>query len=483
MSTVLEIPGVENKGVYSPTDWKEAFEEMEITARSEKLNRLAQNVIQKDGTILDVEVQARQLNFNGRASVQVLVRDITERKKAEKELRQRIEFEQLISSISTRFISLQTEEIESEITGALERLIKFVGAEHSYVVLFNEDNTHIDRIIQWAREDRLLHSGTHKNRGEKIIPFLLQKLDKRGIFFAVRDEELLDEIPLERDYIENRGVQSIVLIPMVTGEGLVGCLGVESLQPGMEWTEATLMQLKIAGEIFSNALERMRTETTLRLSERFNLIGEMATGIGHEIRNPLTAVRGLIQILSEKADCHKFTELFHIMIEELDKANAIITEYLTLAKNRTIELKLLNINHVVDKLFPILIADGINSGTQVQLDLDYVPPLLLDEKEIGHLLLNLVRNANEAMDSGGVVTISTYQDKNEVILAIKDEGPGIPQHIRGKLGVPFYTTKETATGLGLAVCYSIVARHKASLDFDTGPKGSTFFIRFTVPDK
>lgn len=225
--------------------------------------------------------------------------------------------------------------------------------------------------------------------------------------------------------------------------------------------------------------ERKRLEEEMARLERLNLIGEMAAGIGHEIRNPMTTVRGLLQLLGSKKDSIQYREYYDLMIDELDRANTIITEFLSLAKNRTVSKKMLNLNSIVEVLFPLLQADAMRTDKFIQLKVGDIPDLLLDEKEIRQLILNLVRNGLEAMLPGGRITIKTYKEGGKVVLAVQDEGKGIEQGDLEKLGTPFFTTKDSGTGLGLAVCYSIAARHNASIRVETGLNGTTFFVTFT----
>ncbi|MFX4262297.1 PAS domain S-box protein [Pelotomaculum propionicicum] len=225
--------------------------------------------------------------------------------------------------------------------------------------------------------------------------------------------------------------------------------------------------------------ERKRLEEEMARLERLNLIGEMAAGIGHEIRNPMTTVRGLLQLLGSKKDNTQYREYYNLMIDELDRANTIITEFLSLAKNRTVKKKMLNLNSIVEVLFPLIQADAMRNDKFIQIGIGDIPDLLLDEKEIRQLVLNLVRNGLEAMPPGGRLTIKTFNEGNNVVLAVQDEGRGIEQDVLEKLGTPFYTTKDSGTGLGLAVCYSIAARHNASIRVETGFTGTTFYIVFT----
>lgn len=230
--------------------------------------------------------------------------------------------------------------------------------------------------------------------------------------------------------------------------------------------------------IIRDITDRKHMEKEMARLDRLNLVGEMAASIGHEVRNPMTTVRGFLQMLSLKRDLGKYSGFFSLMIEELDRANSIITEYLSLAKNKAIDTKPANLNKILHTVLPLIQADALRRGKNIVCDFHPVLDLMLDEKEIRQCILNLVRNGLEAMEKGGAVTISTWVDIDSVMLAVKDEGTGIPAEILDKLGTPFLTTKETGTGLGLPVCYSIAKRHNASIKVDTGPGGTTFFMRF-----
>lgn len=212
--------------------------------------------------------------------------------------------------------------------------------------------------------------------------------------------------------------------------------------------------------------------------DRLNLVGQMAAGIGHEIRNPMTTVRGFLQMLMEKEDCIKYKDYYTVMIDELDRANSIITEYLSLAKSKPEKLELNNLNKVIEAIYPLLFNNAIGKNKNVNIDLGDIQDLFLNKKEIRQLILNLVNNALEAMDSGGTVTIRTFSNNENVVLAVEDQGKEIQQDVLDKIGTPFFTTKESGTGLGLAVCYGIVARHNATINIETSPKGTIFYVLF-----
>lgn len=222
--------------------------------------------------------------------------------------------------------------------------------------------------------------------------------------------------------------------------------------------------------------------TEMARLDRLNLVGEMAASIGHEVRNPMTTVRGFLQMMSLKKENMKNTDFFKIMIEELDRANSIISEFLSLAKDKSVHLQEANLNAIIKTLMPLMQANAIVDNKYIHHDLNEIPNLPLDEKEIRQLILNLVNNGLDAMKSGGNIHIKTFSYDDTVALAIQDEGHGISKDIMEKIGTPFFTTKETGTGLGLAVCYSIANRHNATIQPITSPNGTTFYILFPVPN-
>lgn len=234
--------------------------------------------------------------------------------------------------------------------------------------------------------------------------------------------------------------------------------------------------------VITDISERKRYEKELARLDRLNLVGELAAGIGHEVRNPMTTVRGFLQLYKKKDSFIQYKEIFDLMIDELDRANSIITEFLSLAKNKVVNLTLQDLNTILTDLSPLIQADAMQFDKNINLQLEEIPELPLDEKEIRQLILNLVRNGLEAMPSGGNLAIRTYLEGQGMVLSVQDQGKGIEPDILEKIGTPFFTTKESGTGLGLAICYGIAARHNAVIDIKTSPKGTTFLVMFNIPN-
>ncbi|WP_144492599.1 MULTISPECIES: GAF domain-containing sensor histidine kinase [Bacillus cereus group] len=231
--------------------------------------------------------------------------------------------------------------------------------------------------------------------------------------------------------------------------------------------------------IFKNITEKKQYEQELKRLSNIELIGQMAAGISHEIRNPMTTVRGFLQLLKEEHNYEQHNKYFNLMIEELDRANSIITEFLSMGNTRKSDLQMLGLNSIIHDIMPLIEIDAYNQNKYIQVDTNDIPELLLNRNEIRQLLINLYRNGLEAMSTGKVLTISTYKEmQNCVVLAVRDQGKGIRPEVLEKLGTPFYTTKDNGTGLGLGVCYAIAARHNAKIEIQTGSGGTTFLVKF-----
>lgn len=234
--------------------------------------------------------------------------------------------------------------------------------------------------------------------------------------------------------------------------------------------------------IIRDITTRRNMEQIVTRLDKLNMVGQMAASVAHEIRNPLTSVRGYLQLMQRNQKDPISIERFNLMISELDRTNAIISEYLMLAQDKVPNLKPHCLNSLVSMLYPLMQVTAVSSNMNIKLSLQDVPQLLVDENEIRQLLLNLVKNGLEAMKKGGEVVIGTCLNNDKVILAISDQGSGIPLHVLDNLGTPFLTSKVTGTGLGLPVCYRIAHRHNADISVETSDQGTTFYIAFKLSE-
>ncbi|MBU2703005.1 PAS domain S-box-containing protein [Sporomusaceae bacterium BoRhaA] len=226
--------------------------------------------------------------------------------------------------------------------------------------------------------------------------------------------------------------------------------------------------------------EDRRLQSEMYRLDCLSLVGEMAAGVSHEVRNPMTTVRGFLQMMMKKEDCSRYKGFYELMIHELDRANSLISEFLTMARNKPTHFVQQDLNAVVGALEPLLYAQALGMGKNIKFIPGPLPIAEFDGKEIRQLILNLVGNALDAMSAGGTVTIKTCATEETILLVVADEGSGITPDVLKKMGTPFFTTKDKGTGLGLSVCYRIAKHHGATIDVATSSVGTTFTIAFPL---
>lgn len=216
--------------------------------------------------------------------------------------------------------------------------------------------------------------------------------------------------------------------------------------------------------IIKDISEHKRTQELLQKSDRLAVVGELAAGIAHEIRNPLTALKGFIQLMSSKID--EYQDYFNIMLSELDRINFIVGEFLIIAKPQAKKFSqhdpLILLQGVIKLLGPQAIINNVQISTEFDFD---IPRISCEENHLKQVFINILKNAIESMPSGGEVSIQVQKKNNKrILIRFIDQGLGIPKERISKLGEPFYTTKEKGIGLGLMVSYKIIEAHQGQID-------------------
>lgn len=212
--------------------------------------------------------------------------------------------------------------------------------------------------------------------------------------------------------------------------------------------------------------ERNRIEELLRRSEKLTTVGQLAAGVAHEIRNPLTTLRGFLQLQQEK----KVLVPLHIdlMLSELDRINMIVSEFLILAKPQAVHFQQRDLRHIVGDVVSLLDSQAHLFGIEFATHFSAEPAMVhCEENQLKQVFINVIKNAIEAMPEGGTITLEQHQQQDSIVIVITDEGGGVPEEMLPKLGEPFFTNKETGTGLGLMVSQRIIQAHKGSLEISS----------------
>lgn len=228
--------------------------------------------------------------------------------------------------------------------------------------------------------------------------------------------------------------------------------------------------------------ESKLSEQHLIRSEKLSVIGQLAAGVAHEIRNPLTALKGFTQLLHRSAVHNR--HYFDMMLTELERINYIVGEFMLLSKpNQWQQMTHCDMGSLLDDIVPIMQSQAIITNVIISAEKSPdLPIVLCDANQIKQVLVNLMKNSLEAMPSGGTLHVHLKKDHTGyIVIDIIDQGIGIPQHVIDRLGEPFYTTKETGTGLGLTVCFKIIQSHGGTLTISSEPNvGTTATIRLPV---
>jgi two-component system, sporulation sensor kinase E len=233
---------------------------------------------------------------------------------------------------------------------------------------------------------------------------------------------------------------------------------------------------------FKDITEKLEMEEQLRKSDTLNVIGELAAGIAHEIRNPMTALKGFIQLLegSVKED---HTMYFNVITTELSRIDSIINEFLILAKPQAVKFVEKDISQIMKETVDLLSAQAVLHNVQFRTYYEQnLPRVFCESNQMKKVFINIIKNAIEVMPKGGYITVSIQKESEQrVHISIGDEGTGIPAHKIKKLGEPFYTTKERGTGLGLMVTYKIIEEHKGTIEVESKlGEGTVFHIYLPI---
>ena len=259
------------------------------------------------------------------------------------------------------------------------------------------------------------------------------------------------------------------------------------------WYETTLKVLRdehgkavrIVG-VSRDVTERKKTDELLLSSEKLSAVGQLAAGVAHEIRNPLTALRGFTQILRKKSRGSN-RRYFEIMQGELDRIGMILNELLILAKPQKVMFLPHNVCEILDEVLELLSAEAILKNVVIDMEApDELPIIQCEANQLKQVFVNLIRNAIDAMPDGGPLHVRVQAEwtsrvtAESVQIEFVDGGVGIPEDRIPRLGEPFFTTKEQGTGLGLMVSHKIVVAHGGRMDI-TSQVGVGTTVRITLP--
>ncbi len=233
-------------------------------------------------------------------------------------------------------------------------------------------------------------------------------------------------------------------------------------------------------------IERIRLKEQLNRAQRLSALGEMIAGISHEIRNPLGIIRSSAELLKKKMAAVDPSNAFpNIIVEEATRLNLIITDFLEYAKPKAPQMTVCRLQRILEKSIAFLSGQFQQTGHEIESSYEKdLPEIMMDFDMMHQAFLNILINAMQAMPEGGKIRIDARSNGDAAVISFEDEGKGIPESALAQVWDPFFTTKETGTGLGLGIVKNIVEAHGGSVDIRNGPQGGavvTIRLPFIVP--
>ncbi len=302
---------------------------------------------------------------------------------------------------------------------------------------------------------------------------------------------------------EKFGLHSLVVIPILAKEKALGAIAADYVAAGKPITadllESVMIFTQQAGLAIQNAFryqelknfsEQMeekiqkttatlrKTEAQLIRSEKLAALGQLAAGIAHEIRNPLTSINILIHALRESLSSqNSHREDLKVIEEEINRINEIVDQFLRFARPSPPLLEKTEISTVFEEILQLLRPQIEKLQISVRKNFEFLPPVTIDREQMKQVVLNLLLNAIQAMPQGGRLQLSGSVPSGDrwVQLSIEDSGIGIPPKDMDKLFDPFFSTREGGIGLGLSIAHRIIDQHHGRIEVESTPERGTIF--------
>ncbi|MEH7416218.1 ATP-binding protein [Neobacillus drentensis] len=335
----------------------------------------------------------------------------------------------------------------------LSDMYKLVEASESKYRLIAENTS--DLIMLMDKEHAISYlSPSH----EHVLGFPCSELEKHKCFMLLHPDDkpmFLDSIKRMFEFNESQSME--IRIRHKDGNWIE----FESKCMPVKGEKDTVQNIVIISRDIS---ERKKSEEILLQSEKLSIVGELAAGVAHEIRNPLTTIKGFVQLYKAENSSVVYNDL---LLSELERIESITSELLSLGKPQAVRLDQVNLGELLVNTVELLSPQANMNNIQFDVNFDEGPFIIKGEKnQLKQVFLNVIKNAIEAMPAGGDIQIRMGKNASkDCMITIQDHGLGIPEELLPRLGEPFYSLKEKGTGLGVMICHKILKQHHGSITY------------------
>ncbi|MBN1291897.1 MAG: PAS domain S-box protein [Candidatus Latescibacteria bacterium] len=455
-------------------------------------------MLSKKGSLIYLEGSATaQPRDEGVFAIIFIFRDVTERKRAEQEIKTRLKQEMIIARIAHQLAN--TEEPVFVYPSILEIVGELAHVDRTFIYSLDKEKNAFSCIDTWCTSPECLETQWEENVPINILPWTYDRIGRGKIISFSAVNTLPDS---DRIFMEKHGVKSGLIIPIRAGIEIVGIIGFENLKRSKNWEENDISVLNAAVDIVANAWTRQmeinyrkqkeREAEQSRLlvirADRLAALGTMTAGIIHEITQPLNAINVSTQTIlyglsrGWEMDDNKVKNSLSLIVDQIKRMNEIITNMRAFSRDGLPAAReIANLNVQVQRVFTMVGEQLKAHGIDFEIDLGDIPDNNMNTQQILQVILNLVTNARQALDDYDreekKIVVATSLQNEHLVLTVSDNGPGIPGDILDKIFDPFFTTKEVGkgTGLGLSISTGIVNDHNGVLDVMNNDSGGATF--------
>jgi len=409
--------------------------------------------------------------------------------------------EQLLAIQETGKAILSVLDLEELLTVIINILSNSCRINQAVIMVVNEDHYCLEYLY---------HTGLKSDESDEIKKYRVPLPKVSNILARVANTGLPEYIPaVEKSSLNKKNIlltigrpASLYVVPLITRSKVIGVIATDaSDDDARNMLDIFTPQVAIAIEnarLYQKLAEQMqeleRSSILLSRSEKLSFLGNIAAGLAHEIKNPLTSVGTFIQMLPEKFDDEEFrNDFYQIAIEEMDRINSLITELLDLAKVKESYFIKSDLHELIEKMILLISPQTRNKNIAIIKEFDpKLSEIWMDPEKMKQVILNLLYNAFEFTPNGGQIEVRTKNGnsigvKKEAIIEIKDNGIGIPPEAIKKIFDPYFTTKNKSsmhkgTGLGLFIAHQNMQDHGGSVDVKSKVNSGTIFT-LKIPNR
>jgi two-component system NtrC family sensor kinase len=476
-------------GLYTSPEQREAFRR-EIGLRNYVRN-FEVSLRRKDGTLLTaLENSFASRDHSGKIErYQGFLLDITEKKRAEDEIRRRNRELNALNAMAV--IATQSFDLDEILNLTLRQVVSLMGAETGSIYLADANEAIFRRRAGWGPR-----SADRARFSEMQFPDGLGDLVMRSRTEVITPEYLPHLPPLVADFIRADGLISWMWVLLWSKDNPIGLMGI-STREAREYTSSDENLLVAIGRQLATTIEKVRlyeetcrayedlrlTQEQLLQSEKMSAVGQLISGVAHELNNPLTAILGYAQLLESEGLGERATDFVGKLFKQAQRTHRVVQNLLSFARQRKPQKQQVDICKVIDETLALRDYDLKVNNIKLEREIEATPAVTADPHQLEQVFLNIINNAVDAMleaKHGGTLKVRVHTAEGQVYAEFRDSGPGIKEPSR--IFEPFYTTKSIGkgTGLGLSICYGIVKEHGGDI-YAQNPSGGGATISIRLP--